>query len=290
MNLPQELLDEILLYLLSDDKEDKRSLQNYSLVAKSWVNPSRRWLFKTVEIQERNLQSWLDNIPPANEELLQHVRSLFYFTSTRLEWIDSLPGHRIDVLRDYLPSFHKLQHLSVSFMCLPPDISHQVEIFSTFRHTISRLSLSCCSVTISALVTLVNYLSCLDRLDLSCISYKTGGEPTIPLPRPIISKLHISDCYSDGLHFLNHLSQLGPVPAGIVFEDRVPALPVILGRILATLGVNVKRLKLPFTYSTRMHITQKFTVRLAKSTTAILQIVQDTTNLYCSLVVASSRN
>jgi len=288
MNLPQELLDEILLYLLSDDKQDKRSLQNYSLVAKSWVNPSRRRLFKTVEIRERNLRSWLDNIPPANEELLQHVRSLFYVIST--EWIDSLPGHRIDVLRDYLPSFQKLQHLSLSFMRPPPDISHQVEIFSTFRHTLSRLSLGCCSVTISALVTLVNYFSCLDRLDLSRMSYKTGGEPTIPLPRPLISKLHISDCYGDGLHFLNHLSQLGPVPAGIVFEDRAPALPVILGRILATLGVNVKRLKLPFTYSTRMHITQNFTVRLAKSTTAILQIVQDTTNLYCSLVVASSRN
>jgi len=42
MNLPQELLDEILSYLPPDDREGKRPLRNYSLVAKSWVNPSRR--------------------------------------------------------------------------------------------------------------------------------------------------------------------------------------------------------------------------------------------------------
>ena len=63
MNLPQELLEEILSHLPLEDEQGKQSLQKCSLVAKSWVNPSQRRLFETVEIQDKTLNLWLDDIP-----------------------------------------------------------------------------------------------------------------------------------------------------------------------------------------------------------------------------------
>ena len=78
MNLPQELLEEILSHLPLEDEQGKQSLQKHSLVAKSWVNPTQRRLFETVELQDKTLNLWLANIPSTNEELLRHVRSLAY--------------------------------------------------------------------------------------------------------------------------------------------------------------------------------------------------------------------
>jgi len=48
MNLPPELVDEIIFNLASD----VQSLHSCSLVAKSWTLPSRKWLFKDVIIPE----------------------------------------------------------------------------------------------------------------------------------------------------------------------------------------------------------------------------------------------
>ena len=76
MTLLLELLDEILNYLPPDDE----SLKNCSLVAKSWLRLSRQRLFENDFIQDAECQSWVDNIPPTNTELLQHVRS-FCFAS-----------------------------------------------------------------------------------------------------------------------------------------------------------------------------------------------------------------
>lgn len=78
MHLPQELLEEILSYLPLDDEQDEQSLRNCSVVARSWVNPSRRRLFKMVGIRNEGIQLWLANVPSTNEGLLQHVRSFSY--------------------------------------------------------------------------------------------------------------------------------------------------------------------------------------------------------------------
>lgn len=185
MNLPLELLDEILSYLPSDDKQGKRSLRNCSLVAKSWVNPSQRRLFETVEIWERNLWSWLINISPENEGLLQHVRSLSY---TRVRQRYSLePEYTIRAFGGYLQSFQQLRHLSLSSIRIPSAISNQIKVFSAFQHTLSRLSFEDCSITISALATLIGYFPSLDHLDLIDPLYNTHGPPAVPISRPPVS-------------------------------------------------------------------------------------------------------
>ena len=235
-SLPHELLDEILSYLSPDDEQGRRSLRNCSLVAKSWTNPSRRHFFKTVEIWETTLQSWLDTIPPGNDELLQHVRSLSYIATWR-------PAHRIKVLQDYFPSLYRLQHLSLSSVHIPSDISRQVEMFSAFD-ALSHLTLKYCKVTISALVTLINCFSNLDRLDLNHLLHEMDGKPSSPLSRPLIRKLHLSGFPKDGLGILYQLSELGPAFDELVIDcwSRVPR--PILSSIVDSLGINAKCIRL----------------------------------------------
>ena len=50
-DLPQELLDEIVAHLPSDDV---KTLRACSLVAKSWVYPAQRLLFFFVELHARD--------------------------------------------------------------------------------------------------------------------------------------------------------------------------------------------------------------------------------------------
>ena len=244
MSLPHELLDKILGYLPSSHKWDQQSLRNCSLVAKSWTNPSRRHLFKTVKIREATLQSWLNTISPANDEFLQHVHSLSYFTSTIARQDSQWPAHRIDVLQDYLPSFHRLQYLSLSSIHIPSDISRQVEMFSTFRHTLSRLSLGRCSVTINALVALINCFSNLDCLNLSSLLHVVDGKPPSSLSRPLIRELCISELHEDGLGILDQLSELGLVSDKLVVEWRSRAPFCAPGLIANSPGVNAKCIRL----------------------------------------------
>ena len=181
MNLPQELLDEIFDYLPPEDVQGRKFLASCSLVSKSWANSSRRHLFKAVNISEGFLPSWLDRISPANHQLLQHIQALSYISNTQSWRNGEPPKYLINVLQDYLPSLHQLQHLSLFSMQIPSDISFKLEMFSAFQSTLSRLSLKQCDVTISALVTLINYFPNLDHLDLSSLRHGTGGEPTPPL-------------------------------------------------------------------------------------------------------------
>lgn len=275
MSLPQELLDEILSYLPPDSEQGDRSLRNCSLVAKSWINPSRRQLFKTVEIREAALQSWLDGIPPVNGELLQHVRSLSYITDTRTRrnLLFGLQGdqqctpqseYRIHVLQDYFPSLHQLRHLSLSSMHLLPDASQQVETFSPFRHTLSRLTLNCCALTITGLVTLMNYFPEINRLDLiRPLWHKVDAESVPPLSRPRIEKLHVSALHEDSIGLLDRLSELGTVFDEIIVEEWREVHVHYLNRIVKALGENVKRLKLLGGFKGCMYIGRWFLMRLA---------------------------
>ena len=244
MGLPHELLDEILSYLPSDSKQDQQSLRNYSLVSKSWTNPSRRHLFKTVEIREETLQSWLDSIPPANCELLQHIRSLSYIATIGTWQSSWQPEHRIDVLREYLPSLHRLQHLSLSSMHIPSEISQQVEIFSTFQHTLSRLSLERCNITTSALVTLINCFSNLGHLDLSYLLHEVDDKTTSPLSCPLIRKLHLSGFREDNLSILNQLSELGLMVDELIVDCQPLGHLPTASHIVNTLGLGIKCLRL----------------------------------------------
>lgn len=197
-SLPHELLDEIFSYLPS---VDRRSFQNFSLVAKSWISPSQRRLFEIVFIRTTTYRLWQNSIPPADDGPLQHVRSLTYAADIVTPiWPD---------LRDYYPFLHHLRHLTLRSSCVPPTTYWPVETFSAFEDTLSQLTLDSCAVTISSLVTLINHFPNLDRLDLSRLSREVDGEPAPPLSRQLLGQLRIPEVSGDEFGLLDQLSELG---------------------------------------------------------------------------------
>lgn len=149
MNFPPELLDEIFSYL---SEEDKETLRACSLVARSWVYPAQRLLFRSVVLAENNFQLWRKRVRTKKSEPLNHVRSLHYFAEE--------PGfryshQRVDVPIRWLRSFHQLHTLTLSNLHARYHFSP--DIFSAFQHNLSSLSLVGLRLPWSAFVTLIDY-------------------------------------------------------------------------------------------------------------------------------------
>ena len=197
MNIPPELLDEIFSYLPSDD----HLLRNYSLVAKSWVDPSRRRLFETVVIAEGNRQSWLKRIASTNIELLRHVRSLSIVCSRSTTGLD--PRRRvnpssyigIDDLYDYFPSFHQLRIIEFSGSFFTSDIPERMEMFSPCQYSLSSLTLAGVFLPWRSFIALIDYFPNLRNIKLWSISFEDTDTNPPPLSRPLRGKLclYLSD-------------------------------------------------------------------------------------------------
>src|SRR5258708_3715394 len=162
MDLPQELIDKIIGILASDVP----SLHSCSLVATSWIQPSRRRLFKNILISRDTHQRWLDRISPTNAELLYNIRSFAYISDSNARGGNPRAPYRIDSFHHYLPSLCRLETLGLQFMSLGPDVPQQIGLFSAFQHTLSSLFLRNCHVTSSAFITLINHFPLLADLKL----------------------------------------------------------------------------------------------------------------------------
>ena len=185
MNLPLELLDEILSYLAPHNQ----SLRNCSLVARSWLHPSRKRLFENVYIQDTDHQSWLDNISPTNTELLQHVHS-FCFASSQ-PWGRNPPFEyiNIDDLYVYFPSFHRLHTINLSDVHISSDIPERIEMFSHCQQVLSSLILVDVSLPWRSFTTLIDYFPNLRNLELSTLAFDDDNINPPPLSRPLRGKL-----------------------------------------------------------------------------------------------------
>ena len=103
MNLPQEILDEILSHLLS--------LSDGRAGLESLLKSSYRLLFANVDVYHDACDCFLGDISPINTGLLRHVRSLKYLVFR--SWIDG-PHRGFYELEGYLPSLRQLRALALS--------------------------------------------------------------------------------------------------------------------------------------------------------------------------------
>jgi hypothetical protein len=195
MNLPPELLDEIIGHLPINNQQ---KLRDCSLVAKSWIYPSQKRLFKSVEIEPRNLSSWQDSISRTNVVLLGHVRILRYEASELAHC----------ALRHYFPSFRQLRHLTLVSTRLS-SLPQQIELFSAFQHTLSAICLRNCSIPGNAFVTLINHFPHLVRLGLRSLDFCKEDGPILPLSRLLLKRLYVSALSTESLDFLGELSKQG---------------------------------------------------------------------------------
>ena len=240
MDLPPELLDEIIGHLPPDDE---KSLRSCSLVAKSWVHPSRRHLFETVRLSGvGGLGSWLATTPPTNVEIFQHVRSLTFHTTS----IPDSPHGPAHLLHEHSSSFHRLERLTLSHGC-PPSHS-RIGTFAAFQHTLAYLCLWCCSVTASGLVTFVNYFPNLAHLEVGFLSRKADDQPTPPFSRPL-QKLTVTEVYSDdGLGFIDQLMALHPQCDEVTVSSFWSSSPSVARCVIYGVEANVKRLYIKSLY------------------------------------------
>jgi len=236
MDLPQELIDEIISHIPLDDEN---SLRNCSLVAKSWVYPSRRYLFWTIDIEgATRLKSWLANIPPTNIEILQHVRSI----ECQIADPPDSPRPLTDLLRDYSPSFRQFERLTF-FMGFLPSLT-QIGTYTAFQHTLSCLRLEYCSVTAIGLVALVNYFPNLARLDLIDLYRMADDQSTTPFSRPL-QKLTIAEFFTDSsLALLDGLMGLRPQCEEVAISIYWALSPSLAQRVIDGVEASVKRVNL----------------------------------------------
>lgn len=88
--VPQELVDEILDYLA----RDAATLRSCSLVAKSWIYPSRRHLFNTLFLAAGEINRWNETFPNPEDSPAGHVRDLsfcFLHPDAPISFADRMP-------------------------------------------------------------------------------------------------------------------------------------------------------------------------------------------------------
>ena len=242
MNFPQELVDEILSHLPSHDEQDQRSLRNCSLVAKSWINPSRRRLFETVLIRKRDRQSWLDKISPSNTELLRHVRSFCLAGSDPWE---QDPSSKCDIedLYVYFPSFRRLHTIDLCEIHISSNFPERIGMFSPCQQVLSSLILAAVSLPWRSFIALIDYFPNLRSLELSCLSFEDNNITPPPLSRPLRGSLWFYLSEEEHLIVLSNWF----IGLELEYEELVIDVGYVSGmysrRIVATCGKTLKRLR-----------------------------------------------
>ena len=188
MTLPPELIDEIL----TDLRDDKPTLRNCSLIAKSWVYPSQKLLYAHVHLTPETHRIWQENSSPTSAELLQHVRTLKCHNFHSLE-----PSHG-----DYFGSLHCLERLA--FCELVPVEPNITNLFSAFQTTLLSLSLSHVFLTWAAFTTVVDYFPNLRDLHVTRFSFVGDVRSVPPLSRPPRGKLRLSSLSRENISVLSN--------------------------------------------------------------------------------------
>jgi len=243
MELPSELIDEIVGHIPPDDK---RAFRNCSLVAKSWIYPSQRRLFEVVWIYPENLRLWLNTISPRSVTLLGHVRFLAYRQRERVAYRGARTGELVQcALRDYLPSFRQLRSFTLSLAHVAPSLP-EMELFFAFQHTLSDITLSGCSTTTNALITIINYFPNLIHLRLYDLDHHKEDEPTIPLARPHLEKLYAAQWPAHSLELLEELSKQGLSIEGLVLASNISThnWTEFAKRVVGIFGASLRTLRL----------------------------------------------
>ena len=84
--IPQDIIEEILDHLGGDLVISLRArpLQSCALVSKSWVQPCRHHLFRTIFFTSVSVARWLETFPVPEESPVHYVRSLLLSFDERI--------------------------------------------------------------------------------------------------------------------------------------------------------------------------------------------------------------
>ena len=122
-NLPPELTDYILDFLY----DDKPSLADCSLVCRSWLSTSSRYLFSDLRLGHRELGpdvpfDWFERFLidiQASPRIRRHVQSITFHSHSS----DARLGCSLRVLQHIIASFSQLESLEMSYLNISSDVS-----------------------------------------------------------------------------------------------------------------------------------------------------------------------
>lgn len=203
MSLPQELIDEILSHLPFRNQKDQQTLQNCSLVAKSWIDPSRRRLFETIRITDWNCQSWMDKIPPSNTELLRHVRHFCLFGPDPQEPGPVSECADISNFCVYFPSLRRLHTIELCDAYIP-NIPQRIEMFSPCQQVLSSLIFAGALLPWRSFIALIDYFPNLRNLELQSLHLMGTDRNSPPLSRPLRGTLRFCLSEEESLRALSN--------------------------------------------------------------------------------------
>ena len=206
--LPPEILDEILDHIPTN-RDGRQTLRACALVATWWTGPSQSRLFASVTIYESNYERWMKGVvlPGSKARLLGYVRSFHHYrglsfgTQYRMQDPQQSSG-------EYFPALPNLSSL-MFFNTKVEDIGEEGlhSLFSSFRETLTSLSLDTFATSFSAFVALVGYFPNLRILQLRNLAFTPSEGPVPTLFRPFQGTLCIY-AQSDYLEFFSWFAKL----------------------------------------------------------------------------------
>ena len=247
VTLPPEILDKILEHIPTNGIEGRPTLIACALVATRWTGPSQRRLFSSVSVHNWNYERWMNGVVLSGSKthLLKYVRLLRHrrhIPDTGKRYLmRNLPKDS----GEYFPALHNIRSLEL----LNIEIEHISEAgfrtcFSTFRETLTDLTLQNFDTPFSAFVTLVGYFPNITTLQL-CAPVVGPDEGTVPpLSRPLRGKICLRNIYPSCMELFSRLAKLDLEYEELVLES-CPWVSVRLLETILQLGAStVKYLRL----------------------------------------------
>ena len=182
-----------------------------ALVATWWTGPSQRCLFSSVSIHDINYQRWMNSVvhSGSKDHVLGYVRSLSHCRAG----LDPGTRYRMRDLAEesgeYLSALCGIRSLALFNISLEhSDREAFRTCFSTFRGTLTSLSLGNFATSFSAFAALVDYLPSITELELDPLVLKPDETPVSLLSRPLRGKILVHEVNTDDLEFFNRFAAL----------------------------------------------------------------------------------
>ena len=158
LEIPQDIIDEILDHITDDGSRSRPSLLSCSLVSKSWVAPCRRHLFRSIFFTWRYIAIWLETFPAPEESPAHHVRELDFWCG----WCFDAPERFFE----YIPWFTNVRKVAWSGQAeLEPLCS--LLSFGRLSQSVTSLAIDMDAVTLLQIRDVVERLPNLNDLSLS---------------------------------------------------------------------------------------------------------------------------
>ncbi|KAF9651761.1 hypothetical protein BDM02DRAFT_545651 [Thelephora ganbajun] len=200
--VPHELVDEVLDHLA----DDTATLRSCSLVAKSWIHPSRRCLFNSVFFTASDITKWKKTFPNPEDSPAGHVRDLsFCFIE---------PEVPID-FADRIPYFSNVQKLAlIGRVATDPGF---ISVLGQLPPSTRSVDITFSKVINANVISVIRQLPNLDNLSL--MSTEWGGP--IPPGTGELIKSRLSGRLRLRRQFAHRdiLNTLMEVPTGLRFTE-----------------------------------------------------------------------